>query len=113
MFKRALQGYEKAWGPEHTSTLNTISNLGLLFEGQTDIAKARMMYSKALVGCEKVFGPDHPRSQGLRDNLRALDAVVENKALIGVEESINNLQGGPSHLVAEGTPLKSKRRKLF
>jgi hypothetical protein len=26
-YQQALQGYEKAWGPEHTSTLNTVNNL--------------------------------------------------------------------------------------
>jgi hypothetical protein len=45
------------------------------------------MYSKALVGYDKVFGPDHTRSQGLQDNLRALNA--------------------------EGTLSESKRHKLL
>ena len=27
MYQRALQGYDKAWGPEHTSTLGTVNNL--------------------------------------------------------------------------------------
>ncbi|KAF2813521.1 uncharacterized protein BDZ99DRAFT_412343 [Mytilinidion resinicola] len=31
MYQRALQGKEKAWGPEHTSTLDTVNNLGLLY----------------------------------------------------------------------------------
>jgi hypothetical protein len=26
MYNRALAGKEKAWGPEHTSTLNTVNN---------------------------------------------------------------------------------------
>ena len=30
MYQRALQGREKAWGPDHTSTLSTVNNLGLL-----------------------------------------------------------------------------------
>jgi hypothetical protein len=32
MFQRALQGYEKAWGPEHRSTLHTANNLGILYK---------------------------------------------------------------------------------
>jgi hypothetical protein len=28
MYNRALAGYEKAWGPEHTSTLDIVNNLG-------------------------------------------------------------------------------------
>ena len=31
MYQRALDGFEKAWGPGHTSTLDTINNLGLLY----------------------------------------------------------------------------------
>ena len=30
MYVRALDGYEKAWGPDHTSTLATVNNLGNL-----------------------------------------------------------------------------------
>jgi hypothetical protein len=32
MYQRALQGYEKAWGPEHTSTLATVNNLASLYK---------------------------------------------------------------------------------
>jgi len=47
MYKRALAGYEKAWGPDHTSTLNTANNLGILYEiqGRHDDAE---MYKRAL-----------------------------------------------------------------
>jgi Tetratricopeptide repeat len=31
MYMRALQGKEKAWGPDHTSTLDTVNNLGRLY----------------------------------------------------------------------------------
>lgn len=31
MYQRALAGYEKAWGPENTSTLSTV-NLGVLYK---------------------------------------------------------------------------------
>jgi hypothetical protein len=34
MYLRALQGYEKAWGPDHTSTLDTVNNLGTLYKNQ-------------------------------------------------------------------------------
>ena len=30
MYQRALQGYEKAWGRDHPSTLRTLNNLKLL-----------------------------------------------------------------------------------
>jgi hypothetical protein len=31
MYERTLQGYEKALGPEHTSTINIVNNLGNLY----------------------------------------------------------------------------------
>ncbi|SLM38841.1 nb-arc and tpr domain protein [Lasallia pustulata] len=53
MYRRALEGYEKAWGPEHTSTLNTINNLGSLYSSQGKMAEAEAMYRRALEGYEK------------------------------------------------------------
>ncbi|KAH7305358.1 hypothetical protein BKA65DRAFT_602005, partial [Rhexocercosporidium sp. MPI-PUGE-AT-0058] len=32
MYQRALQGYEKARGPEHTSTLTTVGNMGRVLQ---------------------------------------------------------------------------------
>ncbi|KAH6702778.1 hypothetical protein BKA61DRAFT_740375 [Leptodontidium sp. MPI-SDFR-AT-0119] len=90
MYQRALQGYEKAIGPDDITTyipaLNTFFNLGLLFEYHTDLAKASTMFSKALRGCEKVFGLDHVKSETLRDKLCALDAVLENKGPVEIED---------------------------
>ncbi|KAH6653388.1 hypothetical protein BKA67DRAFT_606880, partial [Truncatella angustata] len=34
MYLRALRGYENAWGPDHTSTLDTVNNLGILYKAQ-------------------------------------------------------------------------------
>jgi tetratricopeptide (TPR) repeat protein len=34
MFNRALAGYEKGLGPEHTFTLDTVKDLGLLYENK-------------------------------------------------------------------------------
>jgi Tfp pilus assembly protein PilF len=48
MYQRALQGYEKAWGPEHTSTLDTVNNLGLLYKDQGKLVEAEQMYQRAL-----------------------------------------------------------------
>src|SRR5207248_979101 len=40
MYQRALAGYEKALGPEHTSTLDTVNNLGSLYRDQGKLAEA-------------------------------------------------------------------------
>ncbi|KAG4427656.1 hypothetical protein IFR05_016862, partial [Cadophora sp. M221] len=101
MYQRALQGYEKAIGPDNITTyvpaLNTILNLGLLFEHQADLAKARTMFLKVLRGYEQVFGPEHAKSETLRDKLCALDAVVENKAPVEIEGRADDLPIGSSH----------------
>ena len=59
MYLRALTGYEKAWGSEHTSTLRTVNNLGLLYSNQGKMKEAEDMYLRALTGYEKSWGPEH------------------------------------------------------
>ncbi|ERF74890.1 hypothetical protein EPUS_09096 [Endocarpon pusillum Z07020] len=56
MYERALVGYEKASGPDHTSTLNTMNNLGLLYADQGKLDGAEKMYKRALVGYEEGMG---------------------------------------------------------
>ena len=46
MYRRALEGFEKAWGPEHTSTLDTVNNLGLLYADQGKMQEAEAMYRR-------------------------------------------------------------------
>jgi hypothetical protein len=58
MCNHALAGYEKAWGPEHRSTLTTVDNLGLLYADQGCHIDAEMMYNRALAGKEKAWGPE-------------------------------------------------------
>ncbi len=55
-YLRALDGYEKAWGPEHTSTLNTVNNLGLLYADQGKLAEEEKMYRRALDGNQDFLG---------------------------------------------------------
>lgn len=56
MFLRALEGYEKAWGTEHTSTLGTVNNLAVLYKNQDEMAEAEEMDMRALKGKEKAWG---------------------------------------------------------
>ncbi|KAK5637702.1 hypothetical protein RRF57_013417 [Xylaria bambusicola] len=69
MYQRALQGFEKAFGPNHTSTLNTVNNLGTLYTIQGKLKEAKEMYQRALQGQEKAFGPDHTLTLGTVNNL--------------------------------------------
>src|SRR5207248_2718936 len=43
MYMRALQGYEKAWGAQHPSTLDTANSLGMLYADQGKMAEAEAM----------------------------------------------------------------------
>ncbi|KIW32510.1 uncharacterized protein PV07_04047 [Cladophialophora immunda] len=64
IYERALQGYEKTLGPEHTSTLDIVHNLGLLYSNQGKLKEAEEMYERALQGCEKALGPEHTPTKG-------------------------------------------------
>ena len=44
MYIRALTGYEKALGRDHTSTLDTVNNLGNLYADQGKLAEAERIY---------------------------------------------------------------------
>jgi tetratricopeptide (TPR) repeat protein len=72
MYERALEGKEKALGPDHTSTLGTVNNLGNLYADQGKLDKAEEMYERALEGYGQSFNSDHPRCKSLRDALVTL-----------------------------------------
>ncbi|KAK7912297.1 hypothetical protein PG985_014778, partial [Apiospora marii] len=72
MYQRALQGYEKAWGPDHTSTLDTVNNLAVLYKAQGKMDEAETMYQRALQGKEKARGPDHTSTLDTVNNLGLL-----------------------------------------
>ena len=56
MFQQALQGKEKAWGSDHTSTLYTVNHLGRLYKSQGKLDEAEKMYQRALQRYEKALG---------------------------------------------------------
>ena len=102
LYKGALAGYEKEWGPDHTCTLDTVNNLGGLYAGQGCLKDAEMMYNRALAGYEKAFGPDHISTLDTVNNLGILYAdkgrlkdaeMMYNRALAGYEKAF-----GPDHI---------------
>ena len=74
MYRRALDGKEKAWGREHTSTLDTVNNLGILYKDQGKLVEAEEMYRRALDGYKKARGPDHPTTLTIANNLYLLES---------------------------------------
>ncbi|KAK1780029.1 hypothetical protein QBC45DRAFT_477241 [Copromyces sp. CBS 386.78] len=101
MYQRALEGYEKALGPDHTSTLNTVNNLGNLYKTQGRLKEAKTMYQRALEGKEKALGPDHTSTLDIVGNLGNLYSdqgllkeaeTMYQRALEGKEKAL-----GPDH----------------
>lgn len=60
LYLRALRGYKKARGEDHTSTLDTFNNLGNLYKDLGKMEEAESVYSRALRGYEKARGANHP-----------------------------------------------------
>ena len=79
MYLRALAGKEKAWGPDHTSTLHSVNNLGILYKQQGKMAEAEAMYLRALAGKEKAWGPDHTSTLDTVNNLGTLYRMLEHR----------------------------------
>ncbi|KAK5149909.1 hypothetical protein LTS14_010514 [Recurvomyces mirabilis] len=69
MYLRALQGFEEAQGPKHTSTLDTVNNLGILYCKQGKMREAEEMYLRALQGKEEAWGPKHTSTLDTAYNL--------------------------------------------
>ena len=59
MYERALRGYEEALSPKHTSTLDTVNNLGILYSNQGKLDEAEKMYERALRGYEEALGHEN------------------------------------------------------
>ncbi|KAM7213696.1 hypothetical protein V8F06_010895, partial [Rhypophila decipiens] len=74
MYQRALEGKEKALGRDHTSTLTTVNNLGNLYADQGRLTEAESMYQRALEGKEKALGRDHTLTLDTVNNLGLLYA---------------------------------------
>ena len=73
MYQQALAGKEKALGPNHTSTLDTVNNLGVLYRDQGKLAQAEQMYRRALMGFQKSLGLEHPSTVLVMNNMKKLD----------------------------------------
>jgi tetratricopeptide (TPR) repeat protein len=84
-------------GPEYTSTLNTVKNLGNLYSDQDKLVEAEQMLQRALQGYEKVLGPEHTSMLRTVNNLGnlysdqgklALAEQMFKRALRGYEKAL-------------------------
>ena len=60
LLRDALAIREKALGPEHSLTAESLDGLAALLGTLGDIAEARPLYERALAIREKALGPEHP-----------------------------------------------------
>ncbi|KAI4853705.1 purine and uridine phosphorylase [Aureobasidium sp. EXF-8845] len=97
LYERSLAGKEKALGPEHTFSLDTVHNLGNLYLDQGRHAEAEAMYKRALAGKEKALGPEHTSTLRTVNNLgilyKAQGKLAEagqmyKRALAGYEKAL-------------------------
>ena len=58
--KRILESREKALGADHTDTLSSANNLGILLSDKGYYDEAEALYRRALKGIEKALGAEHP-----------------------------------------------------
>jgi tetratricopeptide (TPR) repeat protein len=72
LFERALAIRERALGPEHPSTAESLNNLAGLLQNQGDVVGARPLYERALAIKEKALGPEHPSTATSLNNLAGL-----------------------------------------
>jgi len=107
IYTRALQGYEKAFGPKHISTLGTYNSLGVLYFKQGKLVEAETMYTRALQGREEILGPNHILTLETVNSLGILwcnqgklkeAETMYTRVLQGYEEAF-----GPKHISTLGT----------
>jgi hypothetical protein len=60
MGRSVLEAREAVLGAEHSDTLTSVGNLGLVLERQGKYEEAEAMHRRALEVVEKVLGRDHP-----------------------------------------------------
>lgn len=70
MYVRTLRGKEMAWGVEHTSTLDMVNNLGLLYGDQHKMVEAEEIYVQALRGYARAVGTDRWKTRTIARNIR-------------------------------------------
>lgn len=69
MFRWALDLKERALGPENSSTINTINNLGVLLYSKGEYDEALSYVHRALEIRDHALGPEHLDTVRSRENV--------------------------------------------
>jgi tetratricopeptide (TPR) repeat protein len=67
--QRALAGYVRVLGADHTDTLTARNNLAATYESAGDLGRAIPLYEQTLADRLRVLGADHPQTLTARNNL--------------------------------------------
>jgi len=102
LFKRSLALCEKALGPQHPDTADSLNNLGSAYKNIGDYDKALPLYERALAIWEKSIGPKHPFTADILNDLGFFYDSIGNqdKALQLYERAlaIRQQSSGPEHI---------------
>jgi CHAT domain-containing protein len=99
--ERALDLYQRAYGPDDSHVVRTLSEIGFAFHGAGDYTAAGPYFERALEISRKALGPTHVETLTVLERLafnlqRAGDyaraKVLEEEALRGAEQTL-----GPNH----------------
>ena len=101
LIEQALAIREKAFGPEHPDTAQSLNNLAALLQAQGDLADAWPLFERALTIRKKALGPDSPDTANSLANLAAMLHAQGNLAgarpLIEQALAIYQKALGPDH----------------
>jgi tetratricopeptide (TPR) repeat protein len=70
--REALTLGKRDLGEDHPSTLASVNNLAVLYEGQGRYGEAEPLYVRALDAGERMLGKDHPQTLATQLNLAAI-----------------------------------------
>lgn len=103
LFKQALEGREKAVGPDASFTAEIVNHLGALYTRNGHHEKAEEFLRRALKCLEKAFGPDYMTTQLATHNLGILrlqqNRLSEAEKLILRTTEYLESSLGPVHVV--------------
>jgi len=81
LYRRAMVGFEKKYGPNHRDTLISVNNLAVLLKSMKKLTEARPLYERVLKGDEDQLGPDHPHT---------LDSIYNLARLLQAEGKVDD-----------------------
>jgi CHAT domain-containing protein/Tfp pilus assembly protein PilF len=91
---KVLAIHEKALGPNHPTTANSMSNLGRVLDLQGKYADAEKIYRRALEVREKVLGADHPDVATNLNNLAKVLQELGKDQQLSMSEARARARGG-------------------